>query len=291
MGKMLPVFSLFIFLFAAADSFAGQTIIAKKVESPPVINGKGDDLVWKEAKKYTVGDDIAKVEITLKAVYTDTEIFFLASFPDKDESAAHKFWVWDEKEQMYKTGPLREDTLIFKWHMAPQPIDLSLKSGQDYFADIWFWKACRSNPVGYLDDKYQRYSSTKLPKSYEIEVTGEIRHLLREGDSGTAAYKNVIYTDYEGDNIRRYINLVPTGSRADIRGKGIWSDGRWTIELGRRLLTGNNDDVQFDTSKTYFFGVSLYEIAGRPPDPDIEKPLYGSGDIGEVLSLHFGDRK
>lgn len=41
--------------------------------------------------------------------------------------------------------------------------------------------------------------------------------------------------------------------------KGIWKDGKWTLELARKLNTGNGDDVQFDATKTYSFGMSVFD--------------------------------
>jgi hypothetical protein len=45
--------------------------------------------------------------------------------------------------------------------------------------------------------------------------------------------------------------------------------------------------VQFDAEQSYLFGVSRYEIAGRKPNPALQQPLYGAGDITEHLRLIF----
>ena len=64
-------------------------------------------------------------------------------------------------------------------------------------------------------------------------------------------------------------------------------DGKWIIELGRELITANQDDIQFVPDRKYLFGISRYEIAGRGPNPKLSEPLYGTGDINEVLWLKF----
>ena len=52
---------------------------------------------------------------------------------------------------------------------------------------------------------------------------------------------------------------APAGSQADVRVAATWNNGRWTLELKRKLLTGFNDDVQFDDkSSSYYFGISLW---------------------------------
>ncbi len=86
----------------------------------------------------------------------------------------------------------------------------------------------------------------------------------------------------------RYENRIPIGSRADVKGKGVWHDGRWIIEIRRDLATNNSDDINFnDIDSTYKFGVSRYEIAGREPELGTSEPLFGSGEISELLTLKF----
>ena len=58
-------------------------LTAKKVSKPPVLDGKVD-AVWKEANAVKIpvagGANLpnGSTEVTLKAVYTDTDIYFLA---------------------------------------------------------------------------------------------------------------------------------------------------------------------------------------------------------------------
>lgn len=291
MRKIVNVFLILLFLSISGVCSAEQVITAVKTDKAPVIDGIPDS-VWEKAPAFVTHDKIAGIDITLKAVYTDKKIFFLVSFPDPDESREHKTWVWDKEMQIYKQGPLREDTFVFKWNMGPGPVDLSIKADNNYTADIWFWKACRTDPSGYADDKYQRYNSKPEPKSYEIiSKSGKKMYVIRKGDKGKAAYKDILYADYEKDTMPTYNISAPEGSRADVKAKGEWKDSVWIVEFSRDLDTGNDDDVQFDISKTYLFGVSRHEIAGRPEDPNISQPLYGGGDVSEVLILKFNGSK
>ena len=285
------VVCLAVFMIFGAFSptlFAGQTLIARKVEKAPIIDGTDAEPAWAEAKKITTHDKVADIEITLKAVYTDKEIFSLVSFPDPDESRTHKSWVWDKGRELYKIGNDREDIFVFKWNMESKPVDLSIKADNSYIADIWLWKACRTDPVGYADDKMHSLSPEYNKNATKLTSKGGvIMYLLRSGDSGNAAYKTKLRIEYEGDVIPRFIYQTPTGSRADVKAKGVWMDGKWVIEFGRLLNTGNDDDVQFDLKKSYQFGVSRYEIAGRKANRKLTQPLYGSGDISEELVLVF----
>jgi signal transduction histidine kinase len=66
----------------------------------------------------------------------------------------------------------------------------------------------------------------------------------------------------DGDIVPGYILEKPSGSRGDIDSKGTWSDGRWNVEFKRKLVTGNNDDVEFDISNIYRFGIAVMDNTG-----------------------------
>ena len=294
MSKRLVSISImgsFFILLVIGRCYAEQTLIARKVNQDPVIDGVAAEKVWSKAEEITTHDKIADIDMTLKAVYTDEKIFFLASYPDKDESRMHRSWVWNKKTEEYDGGKDREDVFVLKWNMEDKPVDLSVLAANPYKADVWFWKACRTDPSGYADDKIQRLSPTHLKKAKEISRKfGKKMYLQRLGDNGNSAYKSTLHVDYKGDVIPRFAKRKPTLSRADIRAKGVWKAGRWTIEFGRKLNTGNQDDIPFNDKNTYLFGVSRYEVAGREPEPDSEQPLYVSGDVGEKLTLKFSPK-
>ena len=265
--------------------------VAQKVDKSPVIDGRGNDSVWEKAQAIVTHDKVADIDITIKAAYTGKEICFVVSFPDPDESRVHKSWIWDKEMKIYKMGPDREDVFVIKWNMLPQSVDLSVHADNYYKADIWFWKACRTDPVGFADDKIQCLGSEKMVDSTKVTSrSGKDMYLLRKEDTGEAAYKTELPPpEYTAEVIPRFINLTPTGSRADIKAKGIWKDGRWTVEFKRVFNTGNNDDIQFDLTKSYQFAVSRYEIASRKLNPKTTQPLYGSGDTSEIITLVFGN--
>ena len=110
---------------------------------------------------------------------------------------------------------------------------------------------------------------------------------MRTGDEGRAAYETLTYDRYVDQRTTRYAIGKPSGSRADVRAKGVWKDGYWTLEFSRKLVTGYPDDVQFDTSLTYTFGVSCYEIAGKIVNPRLSQPFYGAGEISEINTLRW----
>ena len=73
-----------------------------------------------------------------------------------------------------------------------------------------------------------------------------------------------------------------SGSRGDVREVAIWSDGVWTAEFSRKLVTGHIDDVQFeDLTSNYLFDVALFDNTGGEGH---------SYHVGESLSLGFADK-
>ncbi len=287
MRKSLIIFAFPVLLWvtpAAGDPY----LLSVKTDEGPVIDGNGNDRVWEQANPVTTRDRIANIDITLRSVYTDDEVFILVEFPDETENRAHKTLVWDEAAERYRGGPQREDTFVFKWSMEPYPVDLSVSANKPYRADIWYWKAHRTDPSGYADDKTQIYGVTELKHATRvISKSGRRFYLYRSGDAGAAAYQPVIADDYTGPRVSKFNSQEPSGSRADVRAKGVWRNGVWTIEFRRKLRTGHDDDVQFEISKDYRFGVSRYEIAGRKSNPRAEQPNHGAGEIGEHLTLGF----
>lgn len=284
---------VFIPVFFCSQSAAGQKVVtAVKARTVPLIDGVVDEKIWGDAPEVVVRDDIAGIDVRLRALYTGSYIFFLASFPDQDESRLHKPWVWNEAREMYEVGRQREDGFIFKWSLSGNDATLSLRAARPHQADIWFWKANRTDPGGFADDKYQILGSERCRRCKKISCAeGGDLYLQRIGDKGSAAYRIVVPTDDEGEIVSQFDSNPPSKSRADIRAKGKWRDGMWTVEFSRALDTGNDDDIAFKPANEYLFGISRYEIAGRDPDPEITQPLYGAGDVGESLVLRFMEGK
>jgi signal transduction histidine kinase len=185
--------------------------------------------------------------------------------------------------------------------------------------DLWHWKAARTNPLGYADDMWidntlvegydeeakeaalHRDSTESLleglsvgyirnvnesgdaPRYYKPKLGEEDRFLFWE-DVEKGEVLEVAGNEFErGYTVPGYLLRRPTGSQGDIDAKGTWRNGRWTVEFRRRLQTGNPDDVQFDVSKTYRFGIAVMDNTSG-------FKAYGKGhsfDLG-ARTLEFG---
>lgn len=254
----------------------------------PVVDGKGDDGIWKNTQSISTRDSVAEFDYEIQCAYSETQVFMLVKFPDADENREHKPLGWKADEARYIVDTQREDTLVLKWNMEPFITDISISADEAYKADVWCWKSVRTDHAGFADDKLHIYSDQPLKKSSRLlSKSGRRFYLRRKGDDGRSAYKSRSPAGFEEQRLSGYEYRLPQGSRADVHAKGHWSNGWWTIEFARDLKTGNADDVQLVTSRRYLLGVSRYEIAGRKADPELQVPLYGSGEIGENIFLVF----
>ena len=268
---------------------AAVDIPSVKVDKAPVVDGSVGDAAWSNVKPIVIADSASGKKILLRSVYTADQVFFLVQFSDAAENFLHKPWVWDAADKKYKTGAHRADTFVFKWNMMDKDVNLSNFSDDNYRADVWYWKANRTNPAGFADDKTQVLADSPSKKSKErISTTGKKRYLSRISDAGKPPYKEYKPTAYEGDLINAFPVGVPEGSRADVHAKGVWKGGFQTIEFARALNTGHDDDLQFDpaSGKSYLLGVSIFSLYGNPLDTSMPN-LYGMGRISEPLKLKF----
>jgi plastocyanin len=148
--------------------------------------------------------------------------------------------------------------------------------------DLWHMKMVRTNTTGFLDDQYidsTRYSNDTpdagrhgdpgLVPYYDNINTNKTAPNFTSADQPAPPYWifddqkqpfNDIYNT--NDEIAGIIVRPPTGDRADIMGKAVYIDGNWTLEYGRKLITGSQFDVQFsDMKKEYLFGTAVFDNA------------------------------
>ena len=177
-----------VLLCFASTAMAAIEVPCKKVAVAPVLDGSDKDAAWAGVKPLSIKDGASGNPILLRSVRTDERIFFLVQYPDSVQNFVHKPWIWNATEKKYETGPHREDTFVFKWNMMDEDVDLSNFSDDSYQADVWYWKANRTNPAGFADDKNQILSDQPIKKSMELaSVTGKVRHLGRYSDAGKSA--------------------------------------------------------------------------------------------------------
>jgi hypothetical protein len=164
-----------------------------------------------------------------------------------------------------------------------KPYGNKYTAGPGQVGDIWHWKGVRTNTVGQVDDQYVddvRYDADKSPEAgrhSDPKTAGGYSDNVNADKTGPAftsptqpgtywildSEKQSFADTYNaGDEIAGIIVSPIVGDRGDISGKGTWSNGEWTLEIGRKLVTGSQYDVQFDDmTKTYYFGVATFDNA------------------------------
>ena len=247
-------------------------LVSARVAAGPKVDGQSDDAAWTKAKALEVvakrvmpGKEGTSTKVAIKSVYTDKEIFFLIRWEDvSKDDAGHKSWVWNKEAKKYEEGPDREDAFAVAFEFKG-PFVADMLAGIEAEWDVWHWKAFRTNPQGFAMDRRHIYTLTKpdfKAKEYKAK-NGKTVWIARPEDAGaTVEKKQAAPNEFKGDKLPQYLPGTPTESAADVRAKGTWADGHWTLEMSRKLNTGHKDDVVFDPSRTLLLAVAPFQRTG-----------------------------
>lgn len=274
------------------------------------------DLPWSDAKPLSArlsnghGFDGGRTEVTLKAMYNDKELFMSVEWQDPKEDI--QYWPWrktadgwehlvtDAKdEQVYyedKFGivfPLTSDPMFEKFGCAvhchqSSRMPYGLKgTDEDHPLDVWHWKASRTDPVGYADDKFWQgrdlaakeagrkadpteeggYAKNKnedgtFPKWLPANA-GAVRRgaILKEGAvpySAEAAGRFAV-----GDEIPGIVIARAVGDRGDVRCESNYEGGRWQLLMRRDLDTASDFDLAFRPGGRYRFACAAFDHSAK----------------------------
>jgi hypothetical protein len=282
-SHVLPIGAAILALAAlSAQSHAADIpkLIAAKVPAAPSLDGKSNEAAWQSAKPVEVvaRGVMPKTRGTsstanLRAAYTDTHIYLFVQWTDATKSeAGHKTWLWDSDKKAYVEDSDREDALSIAFeHTGPFTADML--SGEEAVWDVWHWKAFRTNPQGYAMDRSHHYftSQPTVKANKHTAKGGTDVWIARPEDNGdTVEKKQAPPTENKGARVPQYLHGTPSGSAADVQAKGAWAEGKWTLELARKLKTGNPDDTAFDTSRAYKMAIGVHNDTG---DMDKASPV------------------
>lgn len=165
-------------------------------------------------------------------------------------------------------------------------------NGQGQLIDQWHWKGARTGPAGQIDDQYVnwlkqgeldakgkpskeagRYADPKKDGGYEENIDEKTKKLpiyMFKDPEHPMVNKSFIMKEEavpfadngqfkKGDRIPGHVVAPFTGDRGDIPAKGLWKDGKWTLEWSRKLSTGSKYDVDFSNlNRSYPFGVATF---------------------------------
>jgi hypothetical protein len=177
-----------------------NTLMAKKVTSPPTLDGQVDAL-WQQATPVSVkavgGANLpgGTTDVTLRAVYTEDTVFFLMQYKDPTQSSRREPWVkqadgsWKKlKDPNDKGGDNNlyyEDKVAILWNISSpafaqtgcfstchvgegKPFGNKYTPNPGERLDLWHWKSVRTGSVGQMDDQWvdsTRYDKDKAPEA------------------------------------------------------------------------------------------------------------------------------
>jgi hypothetical protein len=258
---LLPGVVIAAATLAASPAFsAPQTLTAHAIDHPISLDGQIDDWQGVAGTVVSLSGAGGADRVELRAAIRGDRIYLVAIWDDPSESDLHKPYRWDEASHTYKKGDDMEDRFALSMRMSGD-FTANKLDGSEFTADVWHWKAHRSNPAGLAHDKWWRVSRTPFDKSRAFETPGgETVHLARPSDAGDQLYKVVRYHVRQRETMPLYeINRGARGSIADVNAAGVWRDGRWYLELSRRLDTGHDDDAVIPANGTMPFAIALFD--------------------------------
>jgi hypothetical protein len=171
---------------------------------------------------------------------------------------------------------------------AGKPFGNKYLATEGELGDIWHMKSIRTGYIGQADDQYldhTRYDKDKAPEAGrksdpktsggydDIKLVNGKPEFMHK--SGTPANKGGTYylkaedkapfddSKFQpGDEVASILVAPLTGDRGDIASNIAWNNGKWSIVLARKLVTGSKYDVQFDNlDGTYEFGLAAFDNA------------------------------
>jgi hypothetical protein len=205
--------------------------------------------------------------------------------PSRDALNAHPFWgakgrrAGDIRKYLLVTRTAQDDAGAWDKVKSAAELETLKKTGK--FLDLWQWRAARSNPMGFAGDDYVlEYRLSDAGKNafatpakpawmYDASKTGFAA--IPEADLAKMLDKfplvigrNAVALDAKanfkpGDILPQPVLQEPAGSAADIQANGVWRNGRWTVDLKRKLNTGNPDDRVLEAGKAYDIGLAIFD--------------------------------
>lgn len=260
------------------EGFGKAAILrAMPANDAPTIDGSAGDPAWGRAKSLTVPLTYGSIKkATLKAVYTDKELFLLVSWPDPTKNDQHHPWLWSKALGRYLEGPQVEDSLLvsFEGGCDWSP---SLLAGYIYDFDAWRWLAARSDPVGQAVDADGSVQNRMVPG------LGFVKYRSR----ATKPVWNVKFTDFRKgiltkpwQELKRQYKWAPIAKEVFVRYQ---ADGSPSPAFARRL----EPPAVAPEKKAALSDRGIRFVRGSLPAPQSApqyRPVKLSGDAGEVAA-------
>jgi len=243
-------------------------------------NSDGEDIWWDNYEGMTI-------DVNMKSVYTDTDIYFLFTWNDAEDSRTRQAWYCDlasgtwlqmgkKHPDEFGRPPAYEDKFTVFWNRSIGAFATSgcatlchgpymATNGAGEIADIWHWKRDRTAPVFQLDDKW-------------LDNAQNGRH----SDAGTGAYS---------DNKQ---DLTITGG-ATVSAPMYWIPGRtdyhWIMQTEiddgtARLIVDMNVDGNWVDEDGIILDQASFEYDSDTVIPSLKGIKPATGSRGDVSAWH-----
>jgi hypothetical protein len=262
------------------------------------------------------------------ACHSDLRDPFMYAAPTKDQVKANSYFAQvkkkDDTRHYIPDSRQRGTWWDFAWDDITaedaEAIQTLMEGG--VFLDQWHWRAARGNPIGVSDDMWVLdYRNGDAGKSsYSTNWDGDLEQPKKMFDPDKVGFAALSFEDVrnarvpfdsiyylsdetmkdfdpnhawkEGDAVPRRYLRTPEGSRSDISANARWDDGQWTVELKRKLDTGNADDKAFHDRGTYNTAFAFYTAATGNRFHYVTFPQkLGLGQPADIVARKFtGDR-
>jgi len=238
-------------------------------------------------------------EVTLKSFHNGRSIFFLVQWDDPDRSCNRGLlktdtgWVRRVSEYLDLFGEriYSEDQLALSFHRRrggcaatchvrpPKRMGLHYTDGDT--VDVWQWRAAGTNPIGRADDdRWAMYRNDSLggrrldnlasgadfsnfnqdwQQPYFLPVHPSVRGWIDPRSEYVTPYFFADDSFAVGAQVPGIIVRSFRGDRGDVRARGRWFDGRWTVEFTRPIKTGSSFDIELRGE--FYLGIALFDNA------------------------------
>jgi len=296
-----------------AKKSAACELRAARIQNVPE---KLEDLPWGEAAPLAVrlynghGFNAGRTEVTLKAMYSAEELFVLAEWQDAEENI--EYWPWrrtadgwehlvtnPKDEQVYYEDkfallfPIDPDVMFEQFGCAihchqTKSMPFGLKgTDEDHPLDVWHWKASRTDPAGYVDDKFWQgrdmtakeggrkadpcesggYVKNKTEDKTLPKWLPSSKEAIRRGaipKEHAVPYSEELAAQYAvGDEIPGLVCARAIGDRGSVTCTSRYADGRWQLFIRRKLDTGSEYDVIFKPGGRHAFGCAAFDHCAK----------------------------
>lgn len=188
-------------------------------------------------------------------------VFLGVHWPDSAADTVFRPWKWRGKK--YKQGKQRDDMLAVRFFLDGT-YDMCMLPENDvtYRADVWLWSAGRSNPASLAEDMVHTISSQFMEDSAEYPLSdNRTIYIKKRRDGGDLFYQSTRpdRKTFKGKQLPGiHVTGTGSGSLVDVSAVGQWKAGYWSLEMSRKRVTGQTDDVAFLPGSVIPGGIAVF---------------------------------